>query len=160
MTSEPPRAAVEGELLWEPDAKRVEGSRLRHFMAWLARERGLTFEGYIELWRWSVDDVSAFWLALVDYFGVTLGGERSPVLRGAMPEAHWFPHATINYAEQLLRRRDQHTALVALDETGARQRLTYAELAEQVARARAGLLKAGVQSGDRVAPSCRTASRR
>ncbi len=151
MTSEPPRAAVEGALLWEPDARRVESSRLRHFIGWLSRERGLVFDSYEDLWRWSVGDVEAFWPALIDYFGVAVGGSRSPVLSGAMPDAHWFPNATLNYAEHLLRRRDGHVALVAVDETGGRHSLAYGELADQVARARVGLLKAGVRRGDRVA---------
>jgi acetoacetyl-CoA synthetase len=144
-------ASGEGELLWEPSAERCAASRMTHFMRWLERESGRTFNSYDELWRWSVEQVGPFWQAVVRYFDVQLVGPTEPVLVGKLPEAHWFPHATVNYAEHLLRRRDQHLAIVARTENGSRHTLTYAELAEQVARARVGLRKAGVTRGDRVA---------
>lgn len=144
-------AAAEGELLWEPSAERAAASRLAHFMAWLSREAGRPFDDYDALWRWSVDNVGPFWRAVAGYFDVRLGGLAEPELVGALPNAHWFPNATTNYAERLLRRRDSHVALVARAEGGARRTLSYAELAEQVARARAGLRSAGVGPGDRVA---------
>ena len=144
-------AAFEGELLWQPSEERRAASRMAHFMRWLERETGQTFASYPDLWRWSVEQVGPFWLALARYFDVKLGGLTEPVLAGKLPEAHFFPHATLNYAEQLLRRRDAHLAVVACAEDGSRRTLSYAELAEQVARARAGLKRAGVQRGDRVA---------
>jgi acetoacetyl-CoA synthetase len=144
-------ATGEGELLWEPSADRVLASRMAHFMRWLGRENGRSFNDYAELWAWSVEHVGPFWVALARYFEVTLGGATEPVLVGKMPDARWLPNATVNYAEQLLRRRDAHLALVACTEDGSRSTLSYAELAEQVARARAGLQRAGVKRGDRVA---------
>ncbi|HVY26591.1 MAG TPA: acetoacetate--CoA ligase [Polyangiaceae bacterium] len=149
--NEPLTAAGEGELLWEPSEERQGACRLSHFMRWLEREHGLRFADYAELWRWSVEQVGPFWQALARYFDVRLGGELEPVLTGKMPDARWFPAATLNYAEQLLRRRDEHLAIVARDESGQRRTLTYAALAQLVARARAGLQRAGVKRGDRVA---------
>lgn len=149
--TEPLTASGEGELLWEPSAERQGVSRLSHFMRWLEREQGVKVESYAELWRWSVEQVGPFWQAVVRYFDVRLGGELEPVVTGKMPDAHWFPNATLNYAEQLLRRRDEHAAIVARDESGQRRTLTYAALVEQVARARAGLARVGVKRGDRVA---------
>jgi len=140
-----------GELLWQPSAERCAASRMAHFMQWLERDRGQRFEQYDDLWRWSVEQVGPFWQAIARYFEVRLGGDDEPALRGKLPEAHWFPNATLNYAEQLLRRRDDHLAIVARREDGARRTLTYAELADQVARARVGLQQAGVKAGDRVA---------
>src|SRR5258706_8071275 len=144
-------ASGEGELLWQPSAARTAASRLAHFMRWLGQDTGQSFESYAELWRWSVEHVGPFWQAVARYFDVRLGGASEPVLVGKLPEAHWFPNATVNYAEQLLRRRDEHLAIVARAEDGSRRTLTYAELTEQVARARLGLKKAGVKRGDRVA---------
>jgi acetoacetyl-CoA synthetase len=145
------RAPAEGELLWEPSAERVASSRLSHFMTWLTREVGRPFDDYLALWLWSVENLDAFWRAVASYFEVRLGGRPEPALVGALPDAHWFPHATVSYAERLLRRRDDHPALVARAEDGSRRVVSYAELAEQVARARAGLRRAGVKRGDRVA---------
>src|SRR6478609_8169710 len=146
-----PQSAGEGALLWEPSAERLASARMGHFMRWLELERGLRFASYQELWRWSVTDVGQFWQALVRYFEVPLGGSGEPALVGELPDAHWFPNATLNYAEQLLRRRDGHVAIVARAEDGSRRSLTYDELAAEVARARAGLARAGVKRGDRVA---------
>ena len=149
--TEAPVTAVEGELLWEPGPARCAASRLQHFMGWLGREQGRTFESYDELWRWSVAEVGDFWRAVARYFEVQMGGALEPALEGKMPEAHWFPGARLSYAEHLLRRRDEHLAIVARAEDGSRRTLSYRELAEQVARARAGLVAVGVKRGDRVA---------
>jgi len=149
--SEAPAASGEGELLWEPTASRCAASRMAHFMRWLERDTGQHFESYADVWGWSVEQVGPFWQALARYFEVSLGGGSEPALLGKLPEAHWFPNATLNYAERLLRRRDEHLAIVARSEDGSRRTLSYAELAEQVARARAGLRRAGVKQGDRVA---------
>ena len=149
--NEVPAASGEGELLWQPSVERCAASRMAHFMRWLERDCGQHFDGYADLWRWSVEQVGPFWQAIARYFEVPLGGDTEPALVGRLPEAHWFPNATLNYAEQLLRRRDDHLAIVARREDGARRTLTYAELAEQVARARVGLRQAGVKPGDRVA---------
>ena len=149
--SEAEDAGGRGELLWEPSPGRRAASRMAHFMRWLARDGGPHIDSYADLWRWSVEQVGPFWQAIARYFEVSLGGDSEPALVGKLPEAHWFPNATLNYAEHLLRRRDDHLAIVACREDGARRTLTFADLTEQVARARVGLLKAGVKPGDRVA---------
>jgi acetoacetyl-CoA synthetase len=146
-----PEAAAEGALLWQPSLERLSTARMAHFMRWLERDQGLSLSGYDALWRWSVEQLGQFWQALARYFEVQLGGATEPALQGQLPDARWFPHATTNYAEHLLRRRDEHVALVARSEDGSRQSLSYAALADQVARARAGLLRVGVKRGDRVA---------
>jgi acetoacetyl-CoA synthetase len=149
--NEPQSATCEGALLWEPSAERSAASRMAHFMRWLERDTGQAFADYAELWRWSVGNVGQFWSAIARYFEVRLGGLAEPALVGKLPDVHWFPGASINYAEHLLRRRDPHLAIVARAEDGSRRTLSYAELGEQVARARAGLKRAGVKRGDRVA---------
>src|SRR3954468_7018688 len=111
--------AGEGELLWEPSVERRQASRLADFMRWLEREGGPHYQSYPELWRWSVEQVGLFWQAVARYFEVELGGSSEPALVGKLPEAHWFPNATLNYAERLLRRRDDHLAIVARSEDGS-----------------------------------------
>jgi acetoacetyl-CoA synthetase len=145
------REVREGELLFQPSAEAVQGANLSAYLGFLEGERGLRFESYETLWRWSVSDLSAFWQSIVDYYGVALGSAPSAVVSGAMPDAHWFPGATINYAEHALRRRGEHLAIVFRGESGERSELTYAALYELVGRVRAGLVRLGVQRGDRVA---------
>jgi acetoacetyl-CoA synthetase len=123
-------------------------------MEWLARERGLSFGSYQDLWRWSVADLDAFWSSIWDFFGVRSSRRYESVLaRDTMPGASWFPGAELNYAEHALARRDDHPALIARSETRGLDQtttVTYAELARQVAAVRAGLIKLGVKRGDRV----------
>ncbi len=142
------------ETIWEPTPETITNANLTRYREWLARERGLEFADYAALWRWSVTDLDAFWASIWDHFGVRASAPYTAVLaKDAMPGAEWFPGAQLNYAEHALRRRDDHPALVARSETRGLDRtttLTYAELADQVARVRAGLVALGVKRGDRV----------
>ena len=141
----------EGDLLWTPSPERCEASRLAHYLRWLKRERGVDCADYAAAHDFSVRDLPAFWQSIWDYFEVIAHGRGSAVLEGAMPDARWFPGAALNYAENALRRRDSHPALIFRSEAGERLELSYAELAERVGRARAGLRRLGVGRGDRVA---------
>ncbi len=144
-------AIAEGTLLYEPPAERRERSALAAYQRFLEREVGRSFEDYAGLWEWSTRDLEAFWLSIWRFFDVQSHAAPSAGLVGSMPDARWFPGALLNYAEHALRRRDDHPALIARAEDGAREELSYAELADRVARARAGLLRLGVGRGDRVA---------
>ena len=95
------------EKLWEPSTELVERSRLREFMRWLEDERGLRFDSYDELWRWSVSDLEAFWTAIWDFFGVQADGEIERALGSReMPGAKWFAGARLNYAEHVFAAMD------------------------------------------------------
>src|SRR4051812_7657909 len=142
---------TEGTLLWEPSSERVAASRLSAFAAWLEREVGRRFATYEELWDFSVTELDSFWRLLATYFDVRFHTPPRAVLEGAMPAAHWFPGATLNYAEHALRAADDAPALVFRAEDGRRQTRTFGELRAEVACLRTGLAKLGVQRGDRVA---------
>ena len=150
-------------VLWTPDPREVAKSRMAAFRSWLRTERGLDLpEGYQHLWRWSVDEPSQFWGALAEFLGVRFHDKPTGVLGDAsMPGAQWFPGATLNYAEHALAdgpgKQDGDLAVIFTREDGLEERLTYGELRTQVAAARAGLRRLGVQRGDRVvalAPNC------
>jgi acetoacetyl-CoA synthetase len=151
-TGKPERVpVVEGDVLYTPAPNRVERARLRAFEEWLRKKHGRVFASYDELWRWSTDDLPGFWQAIVDYFDVEFATPSEQVLRGAMPDVHWFPGATLNFAEHLLRNAPERDAIVFRAEDGRRETLSATALREQVARARAGLVRLGVGRGDRVA---------
>ena len=143
--------SIEGELLFEPSRERIGASRLSEFSAWLGARTGRTFASYDELWCYSVTDLSAFWSALAEFFRVRFHAPARAVLEGTMPDAHWFPGATLSYAEHALAAPDAAPALVFRAEDGRHVAWSFGELKEQVARARAGLVKLGVGKGDRVA---------
>src|SRR4051794_11489789 len=93
-----------GTVLWEPPADVRETSRIGHYMSWLERERGLAFDDYAALWEWSVTDLDGFWQSIWDYFEVIAHDQPSAVLADrTMPGARWFPGASVNYAEHVLR---------------------------------------------------------
>jgi acetoacetyl-CoA synthetase len=138
------------EPIWSPDARSRERSEIARFLAWL-RERGVECAGYPEAWQWSVDDPGAFWTAVAEYYDVCFDGSLVPALPdAAMPGAVWFPNARVNLAEHLLAGRDDATAVIATDESGARLDITYAHLRARVGAVQQGLLELGVERGDRV----------
>ncbi|MEJ2871238.1 acetoacetate--CoA ligase [Actinomycetospora sp. OC33-EN08] len=127
------------------DAAPLDGTALGAFLAGLDRH----FESYADLHRWSVEDLEGFWTAVRDHFAV--GGLSDEVLASReMPGATWFPGSAINYAEHLLRGDADATALIAWSQTREKQEVTYGELADRVARCRAGLVRLGVGRDDRV----------
>ena len=139
--------------LWAPSAERIAATRMDAFRRFVNQRHALQLADYPALHAWSVAQREAFWQAIVDFFEVRFTQQPECVLREgrAMPSAHWFPGATLNFAEHLLRRRDHHPALVAIGEDGSREQLSYAELAAHVAGLQQSLKAAGVGIGDRVA---------
>jgi acetoacetyl-CoA synthetase len=144
-----------GTVLWEPDDKTVRDARVSHFMRWLEAGRGQRHDGYQDLWRWSVAEPGQFWACVWEYFDVLGDPGPGPVLAGqTMPEVHWFPGATINYARNALRTAwsdPGRTAIVFDSERSRGGALSYAQLAAEVARVARGLRALGVRRGDRVA---------
>jgi acetoacetyl-CoA synthetase len=140
-------------VLWEPP-KGVR-SRAGDFLDWLERERGLRFDGYAQLWDWSTTDLPGFWRAVWDHFGVTAYDQPDATLPDrTMPGARWFPGATLNYAEHVLRMpglADDDVAVLGYSQTREPVTLTAAALREKVRRCRAALRGLGVGPGDRVA---------
>jgi acetoacetyl-CoA synthetase len=126
------------------------GTELARFLERLRVERGLRFASYRELHAWSATDLDGFWSAVAEFGGVRFHTPPTAVLgRREMPGARWFPGATLNYAEHALVGHDG-TAVIAYSQTRDRVELTWEQLREQVARARAGLARLGVGRGDRV----------
>jgi len=145
------KAVSEGELLWQPSFEQRSGSRIADYLRFLARTRGLSFSEYADVYAWSTAELGEFWASIAEYFGVEFHTTGLPGPTGALPRAHWFEGATLNYAEHALRLRDERVALIARNEAAERRTWTRAQLADDVARARAGLQRLGVGRGDRVA---------
>ncbi|GAA1878910.1 acetoacetate--CoA ligase [Asanoa iriomotensis] len=146
---------MSNEVLWTPPSDVRETSRIGHYLGWLERERGLAFADYEALRQWSVLDVAAFWRSIWDYFEVVSHTPPAEVLTDReMPGTRWFPGATLNYAENVLRmpgRAGDDPAVIAHGQTRAPQTLTKDQLRDGVRRCAAGLRRLGVGPGDRVA---------
>ena len=131
--------------------------QIRLYQNWLREQRGLAFDSYDALWRWSVADLSAFWQSVWDYFDLRSPTPHRAVLaEERMPGARWFEGARFNYARQVFRHVDKahaagFPAIVARNEKGAQQELSWPELRRQAASLALHLREQGVQPGDRVA---------
>ncbi|MDZ4254618.1 MAG: acetoacetate--CoA ligase [Sulfuritalea sp.] len=140
--------------IWQPSAERVAGTRLTAFMAAAERrwKRRLASANYQTLHAWSIQHPEEFWVSVWE-FGEVIGERGATVVvdREKMPGAQWFPEARLNFAENLLRRRDAADALVFWGEDKVKGRASYAELYRAVAQTAAALRAMGVSKGDRVA---------
>src|SRR5947207_14709138 len=145
------------ERLWAPSPARIESAGITRYRRWLERERGLRFDGYDALWRWSVGELEAFWASVWDFCRVSSSRPYQRVLeRRVMPGARWFEGATVSYAEQSLWRALRpewmsRTALVFESESRPRLELSWGTLGAQVGALASPLTRLGVRSGDRVA---------
>jgi len=139
-------------MIWLPSDERRTTSEIGRFGRWAGERYSTDFVDYDALHRWSVSRPDEFWAAVWDFFQATpTRPPASPALRGsAMPGARWFAGATLNYAENALRHPADRLALICTDESQQDAAVTYGELTEHVANARAGLERAGVGPGSRV----------
>jgi acetoacetyl-CoA synthetase len=141
------------EPLWQPSPERIACAHLTAFIAAVKRDHGASVDDYPSLYRWSITHPDLFWNAVWQFCGVVGEQRGTPVLvnAGRMPGAQWFPEARLNFAENLLRRRDDATAIVFRGEDMVRSEITYAELYAEVSRLAQALRAAGVERGDRIA---------
>jgi acetoacetyl-CoA synthetase len=146
---------TEGQLLWTPDAATVEKSHVMRFIAWLERERGLTFADYEALRQWSVSDLEGFWSAIWAFYDIKSERPYERILESReMPGARWFVGSRVNFAEHMLR----HERVAAPDEavflhsseTRPLARMTWHELGDAVRTFATSLRELGIVPGDRV----------
>lgn len=138
----------QSEPLWRPSAEQIKKAAISAFMVFA----GKAGRDYDSLWRWSVDHRADFWTAVWDFCGV-IGAKGDTVLKDGdkMPGAQFFPEARLNFAENLLRRRDGGAAMIFRNEKGQERVLSYHELHERVSLWVQALRDCGVGEGDRVA---------
>ncbi len=151
---------------WTPDPRHAAHSQLARFHNLMRSRHGPAVVGddYSHLHTWSVRERGAFWREVWRVFDVSAsandGGDPSSPAGVALDRMEppgtatgprWFPNARLNYAEHLVKHRDNHTAIVAWTERGWTRSWTYAELFAEVSRISQGLKAIGVRKGDRVA---------
>ncbi|MBV9049459.1 MAG: acetoacetate--CoA ligase, partial [Solirubrobacterales bacterium] len=143
----------EPQLLWSPSEEWIARATLTRYQAWLGERHSLRFDSYEELWRWSVEDLEAFWASIVEFFNVRFEVPSEVVLGDPqMPGAQWFPGARISYAEHIFRDKDPDAvALRAASELRSLSEWTWDRLRSEAAAIASGLRSEGVEAGDRVA---------
>src|SRR6185436_12771025 len=139
--------------LWRPSAERVAATNMVAFMRYVRRRWDAQAGDYGELYAWSIANPEQFWQSEWSFCGVIgdAGGGKVLLDGDRMPGARWFPQARLNFAENLLRRRDRGTAIVFRGEDRVASSVTWAELHSEVSRLAQALRAAGIRPGDRVA---------
>jgi len=139
--------------LWVPSKERVERANVTRFIKFVNEKHGLKIRSYNELYKWSVDCIPDFWSAIWDFAQVKATRKYDCVVDDLtkFPGARWFVGSRVNFAENLLRYRDDHLAFIFRGEMQKTANMTYAELYRVVVRLAESLRRAGVVQGDRVA---------
>lgn len=142
----------EGTLLWEPSKKQKKASNLYAYMNWLKQQKGLGFEDYHSLWKWSVNDMESFWESQWEYFDIRAEQPYETILTTySMPGAKWFPEATINYTEHIFRNRDENqNAIIHASENREQTEVTWKQLYEDTVAVQQTLKQIGITKGDRL----------
>lgn len=138
--------------LWTPTQDRIDAAPLTAFMKAAAAKAGTSFASYAELHRWSVEDREGFWSLLWDFCGIVGDkGETVLVDGDKMPGAAFFPDATLNFAENLLKKTGSADAIVFRGEDKIERRLSWKELHQLTSRFQQLFLSLKVKKGDRIA---------
>ncbi len=139
-------------LLWEASDDLRRNANITAFMQAVNQRHGLNLTTYPELHRWSIEHIPEFWAMVWDHAGTIASKKYDKVVDDPyrMPGTRWFEGARMNFAENLLRRRDDHVALVFRGEDQVVQSVTYAGLYAMVAGLANSLREMGVKPGDRV----------
>ena len=140
-------------ILWKPSAERINNSNLKLFVEIVNQIYDTDIVDYDEMYKWSIDNIPEFWEQMWDFAEIIASESYEEVIDDVekMPGAKWFEGAQLNFAENLLRFRDDQLALIFRGEDQVNRRLTFAELYDEVARVAKSLREMGVTIGDRVA---------
>jgi len=138
--------------LWIPTEERKHGANISRFIDHVNEKFSLKIDNYSDLYRWSVENIATFWQVFWDYAEIQSSRRYDVVVDDLrnFPGAKWFTGARLNFAENLLRHRDDHIAFIFKGENIRSRIMTYAELYRQVARLAKALRDSGVAPGDRI----------
>ncbi len=143
---------TEPQPLWTPSQASIDAANMTRFIEQVNQRHDLSIDDYDALYRWSIEHREAFWSETWDFCGI-IGdkGERILVEGENIEKARWFPDATLNFAENLLRKKNSDVAIYFRAEDQVEYSLTYQQLYDQVASVASWLKSNGLAPGDRVA---------
>jgi len=140
-------------LLWEPTEENIKNANMTRFMEFVNQRHGKNFKDYEGLYNWSIENIPEFWGDMWEFGEIvhSQGFDRVVDDLDKMPGSKWFPGARMNFAENLLRYRDDRPAIIFKGEARVDRTITYSQLFDQVARLTKALRDMVIQKGDRVA---------
>jgi len=153
QTPKPAETTSHDSPLWAPSPERIRSTNLYRFMQYVNEQRGTDFQNYDDLYDWSVTEIADFWKTLWDHLEIVASSQPTEIVSdpNKLPGARWFGGAQLNFAENLLRYRDDQTAIVFRGEAMEKpRRISYRQLYDEVSRLVEALKQAGVAPGDRV----------
>ncbi|MBF0229575.1 MAG: acetoacetate--CoA ligase [Desulfamplus sp.] len=138
--------------LWKPSEDRIKQTNMYRFMRTVNEKYEKNFSDYDALYQWSIDNLEKFWELMWDFAQIRSSKKFDRAIDDPckMPGAKWFEGARLNFAENLLRFRNDNIALVFRGEDQIRRTLTYNQLYDEVSRVAQALRKHGIKPGDRV----------
>ncbi len=139
--------------LWKPTEERVKRSQILKFMEYVNTQYNKEFDSYNQLYEWSVTDIENFWKSVSEFTKIKYikrGHSIVENLDSFAPETNWFEGYSLNFAQNLLKRRDQHEAIIYVKENGSIQKITYADLYLKVNSLVEVLRSLGVKPGERL----------
>ena len=141
------------KLLWKPSEDRIKNSTMTQYKEYINRKHRLKCKTYGELYDWSINNISDFWATVWDFVGIRASKAYDTIVDDPqkIQGAKWFVGSKLNFAENLLRYRDDHVAFIFKGESFKTTTVTYAELYDSVAHLARSLREIGVVPGDRVA---------
>ncbi len=141
-----------GKLLWQPSEMRIKNANMTRFIHFVNKKYDLEINSYAQLYNWSIENISDFWAAMWEFGDIKASRRYDKVIDdlGKFPGARWFIGARLNFAENLMRHRDDHVAFIFKGETKKSTQMTYAEVYNSVARLAKSLREMGINPGDRV----------
>ena len=138
--------------LWQPSEERIKSTNMYRFMTRVNERYGTEFTQYPDLWEWSVNNLEDFWTITWEFIDIRASQTFDKAIDdpAKMPGAKFFVNSKLNFAENLLRFRNDRVAIIFKGEDSVRRTLTYNQLYDEVAKTAASLKKMGIQKGDRV----------
>ncbi len=142
----------ERKKLWEPSADWIKNAEATRFIELVNNNYGQNIKDGKDLYRWSVESIADFWAAMWDFARIIASKKYEKVVEdlNVFPGTKWFPGARLNFAENLLKFKDDQLAFIFQGETKISKKITYRELNKIVARLAKSLKDSGVKVGDRV----------
>ncbi len=142
----------ERKKLWEPSEAWMKSAEASRFIELANKKYGQNIKDGKDLYRWSVEAIPDFWAAMWDFAGIVASKKYDAVVEdlNVFPGTKWFPGAKMNFAENLLKFKDNRPAFIFQGEMKVNKQMTYAELNTTVARMAKSLRDMGVKTGDRV----------
>lgn len=141
-----------GKLLWMPKEETIKSANMTKFREFVNKRNNRNFKNYWELYDWSVEFIEEFWRDVWDFVEIKASKRYEKVVDdlNKFPGANWFIGAKLNYAENLLRFRDDKPAFIFRNEKKERKVITYKQLYQIVAKLAKSLKETGIKPGDRV----------